>query len=136
MKELTTQEQSIIDRIVSRTYRKRSARDIADELKLDYDKVKKLMRTSEYKQAIKDELKTKISALAPLVIDALEANLKEGNIKAVEQWGKLIGAYDQPNQKEKAPGLTIVLPGAQSPFKDVKSEVVNEVPETIEIKTK
>lgn len=101
----------LIQKIVDLSVKDNTALDISKELKISYPVIRRLMKTPEYVQAINVALRYKCSGFVDLVARTLERQLSEGNLKAVEQWCKIMGTTQEaPQAQQQNTGITVVMP--------------------------
>lgn len=103
---------------------------IAAETKLSRPFIYKVMRSPKYQEEIRSIVRQKVSKLANLMVEALEKQLKEGNIEAIKVGLKALGAISNEALPEidKSQNITVVMPQGinYSPVEnalEVKSDV-------------
>jgi hypothetical protein len=97
--------------------------------------VKKIMRSPEFTEQIKGIVRNRVARLADKMVAVLEQQLNEGSLDAVKVGFKVLSVLDPEPVQTGSQTLTVVLPGASQPQKEVIStqfEVVDAVPETLE----
>lgn len=139
MSQLSLTEQSLVEQIATLALEqiysggKVSQNEIHKKLNISRHMVKKVMSSSEYAQYLEEinreassnavaAIKGRVEILAPKALKALEHNLDEKRMDAVNTYFKLLGILEPKNEdKPVDTAIQIILPGQAAP-KDIEVE--------------
>lgn len=99
----------------------RSVRQVADELKISHPKVTRIIKTSKFKEYVKDindegrnmavtQIRQSMYGLAPKITEAINNLLERNSAEGVKIALRVMGALEQEEQDAKAAPLTVVFP--------------------------
>lgn len=136
MNELAATTQ--LDQIVMLSLQDMAPSAIAKTLNISRYQVGKVLGSEEYKKRLNEirmeAIETSLSiylkdiaALRPLAFKALKKNLEQDNLEAVKEWAKQMGLNKQKDEGKTDSSITIVMPGAETPEKEIEVEVKEPV---------
>jgi hypothetical protein len=124
-------DSDMMRKIVDARISNQNSRDIAASIGVSHTFIQKILRQNDFKEEVISAIRRRLTPFAGEMVDCLMEQVREGNVQAITQGFKILGALEhEPVQNKQQQGITVILPGAAPSPKEIR-----DIPSTVEDST-